>query len=314
MKSYSIICPLRNEIKHIPSLITFLLSIDHKPNEIFMVDGDSDDGTTEFLKQKSKEYEFLKLLINKNQTVPYALNLAIPLCTGEIIIRIDAHSEYDKNYFTSILKTFENTDASIVGGAMRIANGTPFQNAVGKATSTAFGVGNSSFHFENYEGYTDSVYLGAWRKEIFIKTGLFDTKFKRNQDDEFHYRAKSLGYKIYQSRSIISYYYPRDTPIKLSKQYFQYGLYKPMVLKKIKSEVKIRHLVPSLFTLYIISLPVFIVYFKLFAIAPLVIYSVLMIKNATKSSSTKEMILTALCFPIIHLSYGSGFIIGITKK
>ena len=65
-----------------------------------------------------------------------------------------------------------------------------------------FGVGNSSFHFEDFEGFTDSVYLGAWKRKIFEKTGLFDTTFKRNQDDEFHYRAKSMGFKVYQDPEI----------------------------------------------------------------------------------------------------------------
>ena len=94
------------------------------------------------------------------------------------------------------MDSFENIDADIIGGPMRIAKGSEFQNTVGWVTSNKFGVGNSSFHFEGYEGYTDSVYLGAWKKDVFKTTGLFETNLVRNQDDEFHYRAKTFGFKI----------------------------------------------------------------------------------------------------------------------
>ena len=96
---------------------------------------------------------------------------------------MDAHTDYDLNYFETIVETFDKTGADIVGGPMRIADGNPVQNAIGYATSTVLGVGNSSFHFEDFEGFTDSVYILAWKKKIFEKTGLFDTTFKRTTYD-----------------------------------------------------------------------------------------------------------------------------------
>ena len=89
------------------------------------------------------------------------------------------------------METFGKTGADIVGGPMRAKGKTSFQNAVAKSTSSVFGIGDSGFHNDKKSGYVDSVYLGAWKREIFADTGLFDVDMKRNQDDEFHYRAKS---------------------------------------------------------------------------------------------------------------------------
>ena len=195
------------------------------------------------------------MLHNKNKIVPYALNIAIKQSTGNPIIRLDAHTEYANDYIEKVIETFETTGADIVGGPMRAIGKTNFQKAVAYATSTKLGVGDSQFHDENAKGFVDSVYLGAWKREIFYDVGYFDEKMKRNQDDEFHYRAKSKGKKIYLNPEIKSRYYPRSSFRKLFMQYYQYGLYKPLVLKKIKTEIKLRHLVPIGFVFYLMLIP-----------------------------------------------------------
>lgn len=248
----SVICPVYNEGAYIKKLLDFYIHALPLEKELVLVDGGSTDNTLAIIKEYRAHHAGIYLLDNPERIVPYALNKGIEFAKGDIIIRLDAHTDYSADYFTQILACFATTDADIVGGAMRIASGNTVQNAIGYATSTAFGVGNSSFHYPDYEGYTDSVYLGAWKKSIFLKTGLFDTVFKRNQDDEFHYRAKSMGFKIYQHPAIKLYYHPRKTLGFLFAQYYQYGLYKPMVLKKIKSAMSIRHFIPALFVVYLI--------------------------------------------------------------
>ncbi len=186
---------------------------------------------------------------------------------------MDAHTEYEEDYFTQIINTFEKSGSEIVGGPMRAIGNTAFQRSVAYCTSTSFGIGGSKIHQKDYEGESDHVYLGAWKKKLFDDIGLFDEKLKRNQDDEFHYRARSLGKKIYLNPKIKSYYYPRSSLKNLFKQYFQYGLFKPLVLKKVKSEAKFRHLIPPLFILYLISLPIAIK-FPLYLL-PLLVYLII---------------------------------------
>ena len=198
--------------------------------------------------------------------------------------------------------------------SMRAEGKTDFQKAVAYCTSTKMGVGDSSFHDENARGYVDSVYLGAWKRELFDDIGMFDERMKRNQDDEFHYRAKSKNKKIYLNPAIHSVYYPRSSAKKLFVQYFQYGLYKPLVLKKIKSEIKLRHLIPALFVAYILSLIPLLFYQYLFFLTPLLLYFFLSALFSISNSLTAlSKLYCLIIFPILHISYGSGFIIGIFK-
>jgi succinoglycan biosynthesis protein ExoA len=312
----SVICPVYNEEKYIEKVIQFCLNAEPKEKEIFFIDGASQDNTRDIICKyiKSSSGKII-LLDNPNRYVSFALNEAIKAAKGDIIIRIDAHTDYDKDYFSNILKTFKRVDADIVGGAYRIAVGSNTQQAIGYAISTSFGIGNSSNHFEEFEGYTDSVAYGAWKKEIFATTGLFDTQMKRNQDDEFHYRAKSRGFKIYQSPDIKLYYHPRNSLKKLFRQYYEYGLYKPLVLKKVKQEVKIRHLIPSLFCLYLISLIAAMLIGWYWYSGFLGLYILLDFYFAIKSKKSWAVkLIILLVYPTLHLAYGSGFILGINKK
>jgi glycosyltransferase involved in cell wall biosynthesis len=313
--TFSVVCPVYNEIEFITQFFDFIESVKNKPIELFVIDGMSTDGTRDYLDNKCKKLSYLRILDNPNKTVPFALNLAIPLCTGEIIIRIDAHTKYAIDYFDKILDTFDMVDADIVGGPTRTISKNSKQEAIAYMFNTSFGMGNSSVHDVNFKGYTDSVTFGAWKRDIFNQTGLFDTQLKRNQDDEFHYRAKSKGYKIYQNPEIQLFYYPRSSFNGLFKQYFEYGLYKPLVLKKIKTELKLRHLVPSLFVSYLFVLGSFYWLIGNILLVPLFIYFLLnlyFVLKAKKSYCVKFCIL--LSYPTVHLGYGLGFNCGLFKK
>ncbi|MEJ2194041.1 MAG: glycosyltransferase family 2 protein [Ignavibacteriaceae bacterium] len=309
----TVICPTYNEENYIGKVLEFFVNSMPKEKEFIIIDGGSEDNTREIVKKWSERNENIHLLENPEKYVPFALNIGIRSSNGDPIIRLDAHTEYAPNYFEKIIETFSSSGADIVGGGMNAVGKSNFQKAVAFATSTQFGVGDSKIHQESYRGDSDHVYLGAWRRKLFDDIGYFDEKLKRNQDDEFHYRARSLGKRIYLNPDIKSYYYPRDSVSKLSKQYFQYGLFKPLVIKKIRSEAKIRHLVPSLFTIYIFFTP--LIFLSNYYLVPLIVYLLLDLYFSLKSKlNAKIVIFSIFIYPTIHLSYGFGFLFGLLKS
>lgn len=310
----TVICPVRNEEDFIEDVIRFFLQAEPKEKELIIVDGDSDDRTAEIAQGYAANYPSIRLMENPDRYVPFALNKAINASSGDPVIRLDAHTRYADDYFLRIMDCFERTGSEIVGGPMRAVGSSSFQSAVAIATSSAFGVGNSAFHNENNEGYTDTVYLGAWRRSVFSDIGLFDTEMLRNQDDEFHYRANSKGLKVYLDPQIRSWYQPRSSALKLWYQYFQYGLFKPLVLRKVKGGMKIRHLIPSGLLIYLLSLPV--AFFSPIWVIPLLVYlmmDVLVSMTRGYSKGVAVAFQMMMIFPILHLAYGAGFIKGKVK-
>jgi len=308
----SIICPTYNEEKYIENILQHFFISDPEDKELYIIDGGSTDKTAEIVHAWTVKYPNIYFLHNPDKYVPFALNMAIPLCKGKYIVRIDAHTEFAKDYYVSILNTFNITGADIVGGPTRTRFKSIMQAAIAYVICTPFAIGNSRVHFEDFEGYTDSVTFGAWRNDIFKITGYFDTELVRNQDDEFHYRAKSRGFKIYQSPTIKLYYYPRSTLSGLFIQYYQYGLYKPLVFKKVFSGMKWRHLVPAFFVLYLLSCPLAL--WWPFWMWPLIMYLVMDIYFSLNSPQFWNVkVRSLIVFPVLHIAYGYGFLMGLWK-
>lgn len=308
----TVICPVYNEEDYIGQVLQFFQDASPSEKELYIVDGGSNDRTCSIVEEWSKRNPNIYLLYNPERYVPYALNRAIQASKGNPVIRLDAHTEYAPDYFTAILNCFEKSGADIVGGPMRAVGKTPFQRAVAYCTSTKLGVGDSAFHDENAEGETESVYLGAWKRSVFEATGLFDTDMVRNQDDEFHYRARSKGKRIYLDPKIRSSYFPRSNVKSLYKQYYQYGLFKPLVLKKVRSGIRLRHLIPAGFVAYWAILPITLFLLHAWALIPGLLYFLMVMLFFIRSSAPlDERKSYWSIYPALHFSYGTGFIKGI---
>ena len=113
----SVVCPIYNEEKYISKCIDSILAQDYpKDNmEVLFVDGMSTDATQEIVQSYSQQYSFIRLLLNPNKTVPYAMNKGINESKGEIIIRLDAHAAYATNYISVLVKQLQELDADNVG-------------------------------------------------------------------------------------------------------------------------------------------------------------------------------------------------------
>ena len=309
----SVICPTYNEIDFIDTLIDNLCFNDGLEKEILIVDGGSMDGTIEKVKLLINKYSSLKLLENPFRTSTHAFNIGYKYSTGKFIAFVGAHASYDKNYFTSGLNCLRQNECDVVGGPLKQKGKTLSGKAIALVMSSKLGVGNTEFRTESKKMMVDSVAFAIYKREVIERGGLMDETLPVNQDDEFHYRVRSKGYRIMMIPEMSSTYYVRDSFIKLFRQYFRYGLYKPAVLKKVRGSVRLRHLMPSLFTIYLLSLPLII--FIPIWILPMMLYFLLIL---ARSFSFKEILkirfLSIPVFPLIHISYGCGFLVGLIKK
>ncbi len=321
----SVVCPIYNEEKFIANCINSILKQDYPKEylEIFFVDGMSQDATRSIVKEYADKYSFIRLLDNPDKIVPPALNIGIRRAKGDTIIRIDGHCIYPSNYISTLVRNLYELDADNVGAVWNTlpAKDTALCKAIAIGVSHKFGIGNS-LHKVGVKCVTetDTVPFGCFRKEIFNKIGLFDNELIRNQDDEFNARIIKNGGKIYLIPDLIIDYYARDRISKMIKMFYQYGLFKPLVNKKLGSPATIRQFFPLLFLLGIIfgaalsclSNHVLVVYlFILFLYFFLAEFFSL--REAFKNRECKIVFILPLIFFIIHFSYGYGYLKGLYK-
>jgi GT2 family glycosyltransferase len=282
----------------------------------------SDDGTREKLRELSSSYPNLKVIDNPKRVTPDALNLAIQASKGEVIVRLDAHSNYPSNYISRLVTELFRLDAENVGGVWITtpANSGSVATAIALATSHPLGIGNASYRLENPEiKQVDTVPFGCFKRSIFDEIGLFDTDLIRNQDDEFNGRIIKNGGKIFLVPDVEIEYYARANFGTMVKMFYQYGLFKPLVNLKLGHPATLRQFAPPIFVLGLLCLPIALLSGWLLLIWS-VVYAIYFLANGIVSLKIawreKRWGLAPnlfLAFFLIHCSYGWGYLKGILK-
>ena len=321
----SVILPIRNEEKFIESTLSAIVEQSYPNNllEVIISDGMSTDKTREFVERFKLNNSSLNitLLDNPEKIVPFGLNRAIRMAKGEVVVRMDSHSVYPDNYIEALVNALYEYNADNTGG---IVETVPYKEktkcrAIAIALSHPLGVGNSYFRIgSNKVREVDTVPFGCFRREVFEKIGLFDEELIRNQDDEFNGRMINNGMRIMLIPDIVVKYFARDSFAKLYKMYYQYGLFKPLAVKKLGRIPTIRQLIPLLFVLFLFGGAILSLFFMplcyLF-ICGLLFYILILKAISIRISLSEKK--TAIVFPLIyaffilHFSYGLGYFVGL---
>jgi len=318
MQTVSITIPCRNEKKYIALCLNSIVNCNYDKEllTVFVVDGLSNDGTTEIIKNYETKYPFIHLIINEKQTTPFALNLGLQANNASIKIILGAHAEIAADYIDECIIAFTNSnELGCVGGIIENVMEDETSRIISLAMSSNFGVGNAHFRTGNKDGFVDTVAFGAYKNEVFKAIGFFDEELIRNQDDEFNFRLLKNGFKIYLSKKIVSKYYVRASLSKLFKQYYQYGYWKVFVNVKHKTVTTIRQIIPALFVSFLCVGFVISLFSKIAFLAYgicISLYIILALYSASaKSKNIIEIFKIVAVFLILHLSYGCGYLVGI---
>ena len=319
MNSVSIILPIRNEGAYISRALDSILAQDYGgPFEIIISDGMSTDKTREILSDYISRFSCIKLIDNPGLIVPTGMNVALQLASGGIIIRVDGHCVIAPDYIRRCVEHLLSESVAGVGGPMETIGETPLAETIALAMSSPFGVGNSAFRTKR-EGniLVDTVPFPAYTRDMVVRAGAYDEELVRNQDDEYNYRIREKGGMLLLANDVRSEYYSRGSLGKLWRQYFQYGFYKVRVLQKHPRQMSVRQFIPPAFVLSILVSVLLSFLFPWGWIFPAMVLGTYLLLNLRASIITasrkgyKHLPLLPVCFAILHVSYGMGFLRGL---
>lgn len=321
----SVICPIFNEEKYITGCIESILAQDYPKEDLDVIfaDGMSTDRTREIIAEYTGKYTFIHLIDNPDRIVPPALNKAIEMAKGNIIMRLDAHASYERNYFSTLVEAISKYGADNVGAVCKtdVLNKTPKSLAIRAVLAHPLGVGNSTFRTGVKETKeVDTVPFGCWRRDVFDKYGMFDIRLTRNQDIELNKRIHHGGGKILIIPDTYSTYYARESFGKLAKNNYDNGKWNILTVwytHNLKS-LSIRHFIPLLFALSLILPVVGTIFWPPLiwvAVTSLLCYTLVVSLISAKLAIRQHLNFIRLvqAFFVLHLSYGWGSLIGILQ-
>lgn len=328
MKTVSIIIPCRNEEKYIGRCLDSLLVNDYPREalEIFVIDGMSTDQSRAIANGYCQKYTFIKMIDNPWHIKPKALNIGIKSTKSDVVIRIDAHAAYSKDYISKLVHGLFQHNADNIGGVRETYSGdTPMAKAVAVGISHPFSVGNAYWRTGTKDvRKVDTVFCGCYRREVFDRIGLFNEKLIRTQDKEFNSRLMKNGGTIILDPSVRCTYFPRTKLADYVKWNFTGACW--LFYAKRFTSIKMaswRNYVPLAFLFY--SLFFLTMVFgtipnqagKIIIAMPLLVYLFLSLWFSAEISFKKKdllyMPLLFLIFPATHYSYALGSLYGVIK-
>ncbi len=253
MPSVSIIVPCYNEQDTITLLLdaVYAQTYPHNQMDVILADGLSTDQTRERIHAFQSQHPDLpiKIVDNYRRVIPSALNRAIETATGEIIIRLDAHSVPAPDYVERCVDLLVSGRGDNVGGIWQIhpGNDTPIARAIAIATSHPLGVGDAYYRVGGVARQVDTVPFGAFRRKIVDRIGPFDESLHTNEDYEFNTRIRQAGGTIWFDPTIKCVYFSRTSLNLLMRQYARYGYWKAQMLRRYPKTLRWRQLLPPLY-------------------------------------------------------------------
>lgn len=318
----TVIVPCRNEARYIGACLDSILASAYPADslEVLVVDGRSTDNTKKVVAEYSARHSLVRLLDNPKRVVPTALNIGVRAATGDVIVRMDAHVVYPPEYIPRLVAALAETGAENVGGCMITlpADGTAVAQAIAIAMAHPFGVGNARFRIGAKEATNvDTVPFGCFPRSVFTRVGLFDEEMTRNQDDEFNNRILRRGGKIVLIPDVVCYYYARGSFRQLSRMFYQYGAFKPLAARKAGRIMTGRQVVPAVFVASLTASAAAAPFLPLALTAALGIAALygagvlFFAGRVTRTHGVRCAVAVAATFPVVHFSYGVGFLRGL---
>lgn len=113
MSRYSIIIPVHNEIRYIPSLLNSLEFYIHKGHQIIIIDDGSDDGSTNILQSHKRIH---LILTSENKGKGHAIRRGLSEATNDKVIIYDGDMELNPLDITNLMVLNKKRGTNFVMG------------------------------------------------------------------------------------------------------------------------------------------------------------------------------------------------------
>ena len=243
----SIIMPMRNEAASLDATLASVCSQETDTSiEVIVVDDHSTDNSRSIVERWIAQDEHIRLVSSPRRGIPQALNCGLEAARGRYIVRVDGHSVIPPDYVQALLDHVRSDVCEGAGGHKRAVGHGAFGRAVAAAHGSRFGIGDSKYHHSQRRELVDHIPFGAYVTKLARAIGGWDEGLRTNEDYDFDFRYQQAGGRLLFDPAIVVDWRVRETPARLAHQYYAYGWGKFTTLARHPSSLHLRWLAPPM--------------------------------------------------------------------
>ena len=290
---------------------------------IFVVVNGEDKQIVDFLTATEKNYSNIKFIVLKEKVNKSdARNIGIEKIDSEYIYFLDDDTFIDKNNIEIITdKVTKYPFIGIIGGPnLNPPLSLRFQKITGLLLSSFFisYKMNARYYPKGVDRLTDDTELIlcnlAIKKDLFTKYNLkFNKLLHYNEENLLLEQLRKHNVEMLYTPDLIVYHHRRTTLKSFLQQVYNSGKGRGLMSVMLPSSIKIFFLFPTLFIIYLILSCFGKMTFILLNIYILLILFNTLVLFFTYKLKLLDIVIIFTTTILSHLTYGYGFLIGITK-
>lgn len=309
---YSLISPTFGRPEEVTEFLESLLDQENKSFEVILGDGTPKDELRPLLQRyiSNSTYE-LSIVYEEFLPVSDARNRAAEVAKGDYLIFLDSDCIIPSNYLNLIDKALAERDLDLFGGPDAAhPNFTALQKAISYSMTSLFTTGGIRGSKTPVGDYHPRGFNMGIKKEVFWAVDGY-SELKCGEDIELSMRIIEKKYKSGFIPDAFVYHKRRTSLSKFFKQVYRFGAARIDIYKKHKSQLKVLHFFPLIFSLGLIlsvlstllPIPARFLLIELYTLYCLLIFMDSSIRNKSIYVGAYS-ILTSL---VMMLGYGYGF-------
>ena len=330
---FSFIIPVFNRPDEVDELLESLTKQSVKDFEVLVVE-DGSSATCEEVCRKYEERLDLHYFKKPNSGPGQSRNYGAERAKGEYLIILDSDVVVPEGYLDAVKKELESAPTEAFGGPDAAHDSfTPTQKAISYSMTSFFTTGGirggSSPLWGGRGGALDKFYPRSFnmgvRRDVYLKLGGF-SKMRFGEDIDFSYRIVEAGYRPRLFPDAWVWHKRRTDFKKFFRQVYNSGIARINLEKRHPGTMKLVHLLPTVFTIGVIILVLLAAvaramiyydaahwhtwyYICLAALAPIIIYSLIIFIDSTRKNHSVKVGLLSIPAAFTQLmGYGFGFI------
>ena len=225
----------------------------------------------EYLKKQDFPKKDYEIIIKKGLNVPDNRNNGVKSARGDIVLFLDDDAIIEIDFLRKVDNFFkDHKDIDVLGGPQLTPDSDNYFGKLnGYVLGSFFSSGRESKRYKKAKLSLDansSYITGALlisRKKV-LKKIKFDRDQYPGDDINFVNLAKTNGYKIAYSPDIFIYHMRRPNIKSFVKQIFDYAKVRTTISFPPKDLKNFIYLVPALFVIYVLFLPIMLIVNLLF--------------------------------------------------
>lgn len=218
----SVIIPAYNEEKVIASTIRRILGSTYHDLDIIVVNDGSKDRTADVVREEFGHEARVSLLDLENGGKAHALNAGLEKAKGEIVVALDADTEFKRDTIARLVRWFSDPTIGAVAGNAKVGNRI---NMITRWQALEYIVAQNLERRALAALDTFTVVpgaVGAWRRSVILELGGFPSNTLA-EDQDLTIALQQAGYRVHFDASAIAWTEAPATVRGLARQRFRWA-------------------------------------------------------------------------------------------